>query len=85
MDFLKLFILIIFLIIMGIAYKNEFYSNYFNEKFSNENNIYQEIYPYGPSPYYFNNWGWIPYKGLYPYYNPWWYYPYPYPLPINYN
>lgn len=87
MNFFEIFILIIFLVIMAVAFKNEFYSHTSNENFINqnrENDVNYKIYPYGPQNY-FNNWGWYPYKGLWPYYNPWWYYPDPYPLPINYN
>jgi hypothetical protein len=88
MNLFEIFILVIFLIIMTLAFKNEFYSNSQDEKFTNENrenNInYKKIYPYNPANY-FNTWGWYPYRGLWPYYNPWWYYPYPYPLPIGYN
>lgn len=90
MNLFEIFILIIFLTIMALAFRSEFYpvTTNTNEKFSNdnrENNLdYKQIYPYGPSNY-FNNFGWYPYKGLWPYYNPWWYYPYPYPLPIGYD
>lgn len=103
MDLFEIFILIIFLVIMGFAFKCEFYSDsyYFGEKFSNQQANLSTIdntsantspntktnhlvYPYGPQKY-FNNWGWYPYRGLWPYYNPWWYFTYPYPLPIGYN
>ena len=83
----EIFIIVIFLAIMALAFKNEFYSRSQDENFINENrqnDINYKVYPYGPQNYK-NNWGWYPYRGLYPYYNPWWYYPYPYPKPIDYN
>lgn len=40
-------------------------------------------YPLDPSEYN-GYWGFRPYKGLWKHINPWWYYPYPYPTPINY-
>lgn len=98
MIFFEFFIIILFLTIVIIAFKNDFCSlislsndNFSNDNFSNDNfsnanreNIsdYKKIYPYGPQNYYYN-YGWYPYRGLWPYYNPWWYYPYPYPLPIG--
>jgi hypothetical protein len=94
MIWFEIFILAIFLVILGMAFKCEFYSGSQDEKFTNENrqsNInYKKIYPYG-SVNYFRTWGWYPYRGLWPYYNPWWYYPYSYlnpypnPFPIVYN
>ncbi len=88
MNWFEIFILAIFLVIMGFAFKTEFYSSSQDEKFTNANREpdmnYKKIYPYGPANY-INTWGWYPYRGLWPYYNPWWYYPYPYPLPIGYN
>ena len=42
------------------------------------------LYPIEPEAYY-GYWGFRPYKGLWVYINPWWYYPYPYPTPINYQ
>lgn len=41
-------------------------------------------YPLDPAAYY-GYWGFRPYKGLWGKINPWWYYPYPYPTPINYQ
>jgi hypothetical protein len=86
MDFFEFFILGIFLVLLAMAFKNEFYSNCSNEKFISrgQDNSNSKSYPYEPSNY-FNNWGWYPYRGLWPYYNPWWFYPKPYPLPIDYN
>jgi hypothetical protein len=42
------------------------------------------VYPLDPAAYY-GYWGFRPYKGLWKHINPWWYYPYPYPTPINYQ
>lgn len=100
MDYLQIFILGIFFVILSIIFLNQFYNGdktscaYLNkEKFSLDNNgvftsntYYKEnkYYPYGPENY-VGYWGFQPYKGLYPYYNPWWKYPYPYPKPTNYE
>ena len=90
MNLFEIFIIIIFLIILTIGYKNEFYSisnkeNYIDENFINENranNMNYKIYPYGPQNYlynlgwYSNGYGNMPISnGLFPYLNPWWYYP----------
>lgn len=87
MNLFEIFILAIFLVIMALSFKNEFYSSLSDENFTNENrasDINYKVYPYGPQNN-FGTWGWYPYRGLWPYYNPWWYYPSPYPLPIGYN
>ena len=92
MDFFEIFILVIFLVILTIGFRSEFFSNLPNNSNTNTYSQANEScglkqglwYPYYPDDYN-NYWGWKPYNGLRPYYNPWWYYPYPYPTPINYN
>jgi hypothetical protein len=92
MIFFEIFILIIFLVILIIGFSSEFYSNIPVETFDEQQKLNQTCqlkkgtwYPYGPDKYGNEYWGWKPYDGLWPYYNPWWYYPYPYPTPIGYN
>lgn len=50
---------------------------------SNYEYIPNSFYPIDSSAYY-GYWGFVPYKGLSKNINPWWFYPYPYPTPINY-
>ena len=82
MDYLQLFILGLFFVILIIAFICEFTgvisSSCPYEKFSLENNgvftsntYYKQnkYYPYGPQNY-DGYWGFIPYKGLYPFYSP---------------
>lgn len=93
MDIIEFFIYGIFFAILFIVFRNEFMNlgEEFTSHFSNYmgtnttcNSCKQGLwYPFNPKEYY-GYWGFKPYKGLWDHINPWWYYPYPYPTPIDY-
>lgn len=86
----------LFFIVLYWAFADEFVSssNSYNqlERFNSNLEQYKKtwelkqglVYPLDPAAYY-GYWGFRPYKGLWGKINPWWYYPYPYPTPINYQ
>jgi len=90
MDFLEFFLILIFIALLFVIFKNDLVNsdeqfNLFNNELTLNTGLKQGLwYPFGPSNYY-NYWGFQPYKGLWGHINPWWYYPYPYPTPIDYN
>jgi hypothetical protein len=98
MDIIEFFIYGIFFIILFIVFRNEFmnideeFTSYFYKNNNNNNNSNTTCdsckqglwYPFNPEEYY-GYWGFKPYKGLWGHINPWWYYPYPYPTPIDYH
>lgn len=91
MDLLEIIIVGIFFVVLFFAFKDDFTSAIKNNEyfFSIDTEINNKLkhglyYPFNPSDYNNNYWGFRPYKGLWGNINPWWYYPYPYPLPIDY-
>lgn len=90
MDLLEFFMICLFFIVLYWTFVDEFIiSNNSCELFNSNNKNSCKFkkgvwYPFDPSAYY-GYWGFQPYKGLWGHINPWWYYPYPYPTPINYQ
>jgi hypothetical protein len=95
MDIIEFFIYGIFFVILFMVFRNEFmnlgeeFTSHFLNNINNTNTTCDSCkqglwYPFNPKEYH-GYWGFIPYKGLWGHINPWWYYPYPYPTPIDYN
>ncbi len=97
MNLLEFLLIGIFFVILFIVFDNEFTNPFINLR-EPYLSVHQSTidnckltpklksgswYPFNPSNYY-GYWGFQPYKGLWGHINPWWYYPYPYPTPIDY-